>query len=91
MLEGPFLKLPAINIGSRQRGRMQSTNVINVDHDRVAIERAIKQAVFDASFRSAVASCHNPYGDGKSSARIVKVLEEYAPQRVKLLDKQLTY
>lgn len=91
VLEGPFLKLPAVNIGSRQTGRMQSTNVINVPHERHAIEGAARRAIHDSEFRAQVQLCVNPYGDGKSSARIVKVLEELASQRVRLLDKHMTY
>jgi GDP/UDP-N,N'-diacetylbacillosamine 2-epimerase (hydrolysing) len=91
VLEGPFLKLPAINIGSRQHGRLQSTNVLNVAHDRNEIEAAVRKAVLDPVTRQVLVNCENPYGDGKSSARIVKVLEDFASDRAKLLDKHLTY
>jgi GDP/UDP-N,N'-diacetylbacillosamine 2-epimerase (hydrolysing) len=91
VLEGPFLKLPAVNIGSRQTGRMQSTNVINVGHERGTIEAAARRAVFDPEFRTMVKQCVNPYGDGKSSARIVALLEELAGQHERLLDKPMTY
>lgn len=90
VLEGPFLKLPAINIGSRQDGRMRSSNVIDIAHDRAAITAAIRRAL-DPEFRAAVKDCINPYGDGKSAPRIVKVLEEHASQRARLIDKRLTY
>ena len=91
VLEGPFLKLPAINVGSRQHGRMQSTNVINVGHDREQILQACKKALHDPEFRRAVDACVNPYGDGKSSQRIVKIFEELSVSKEKLLDKHLTY
>lgn len=91
VLEGPFLKLPAINVGSRQHGRMQSTNVINVEHDREQILQACRKALFDPEFRRVVDTCENPYGDGKSSERIVKIFEELAVPKQKLLDKHLTY
>jgi UDP-hydrolysing UDP-N-acetyl-D-glucosamine 2-epimerase len=91
VLEGPFLKLPAVNIGSRQTGRMQSTNVLNVPHDRREIEAAARRAVHDPDFRALVKQCVNPYGDGKSSMRIVKVLERLAGDRERLLDKHMTY
>jgi GDP/UDP-N,N'-diacetylbacillosamine 2-epimerase (hydrolysing) len=91
VLEGPFLKLPVVNIGTRQTGRMRSTNVIDIGHDRETIIAAVKRAVFDAEFRGVVANCVNPYGDGRSSARIVKILEEHAGDRARLLDKRLTY
>jgi GDP/UDP-N,N'-diacetylbacillosamine 2-epimerase (hydrolysing) len=91
VLEGPFLKLPAVNIGSRQHGRMQSTNVLNVGHDRREIEAAARKALDDEEFRIAVENCVNPYGDGKSAPRIVKILEELNFSRERLLDKRLTY
>lgn len=91
VLEGPFLKLPAVNIGTRQTGRLQSTNVINVSHARDQIAAAVRQAVFDETFRESVRNCVNPYGDGKSAARIVKVLEDHGASRERLLDKRLTY
>src|SRR5918993_1301601 len=41
--ECSFLGVPAVNIGSRQRGRERGRNVIDVDHDRSAIASAIRE------------------------------------------------
>ena len=90
ILEAPSFKLPALDIGSRQTGRMRACNVITVpDFDRRAIGQAIKRALQDTTFRTALEACENPYGDGNSSERICRVLEEVDLGR--LLNKQMTY
>lgn len=90
ILEAPLLKLPAINVGNRQKGRLHAENVQFVPHERDAIVAAVERAVNDASYREYVRRCSNPYGDGKSSARIAEILAS-APIDEKLLIKDLTY
>lgn len=90
ILEAPSFRLPAVNIGNRQRGRMQAENVINCPHDREAIGTAVRQALEDPAFREKLAGCVNPYGDGHSSERIVGILRS-VPLDARLLDKRITY
>lgn len=90
ILEAPSFKLPAVNIGNRQRGRMQANNVINVPHKREEIANAINKALFDNDFKRDLRNCINPYGDGKSSGRIVKVLKDIELNE-QLLDKKIVY
>lgn len=73
--ETPTLKIPTINIGSRQLGRERAGNVIDVPHDKEKILEAINKALFDVEFRNYVRSIENPYGDGKSAEKIVHVLK----------------
>jgi len=89
ILEAPTFKLPAVNIGNRQKGRMRGINVIDVDYNKQQIEKAIKSAM-SASFKKKMNKCINPYGDGDSAKRIVAVLKS-AKINSKLLIKQLTY
>lgn len=90
ILEAPSFKLPALDIGSRQTGRMRACNVITVpEFDRRLIGQAIERALHDNEFRTALQACENPYGDGNSSERICRVLEE--ADLGKLLNKQMTY
>jgi len=89
LLEAPTFDLPAINIGRRQNGRLQAKNVINVEFDKRDIKRAILMTS-DKDFREKIIDIDNPYGDGKSSARIVDVLLNVEINS-KLLNKQLTY
>jgi len=89
IIEAPTFKLPSVNIGNRQKGRLQTNNVINVGYDVRGIELAIKKALSSA-FKKGLIRCVNPYGDGKSSKRIVDVLQGI-PIDDKLLVKSLTY
>lgn len=88
ILEAPTFKVPAVNIGRRQKGRVQGANVINCDHDEHAIELAIKKAL-EPKFKESLKDLENPYGDGKSSDRILKILKEI-PIDEKLLIKEMT-
>ena len=73
--EAPSFNLPAVNIGTRQQGRFRAENVIDVDHNSIAIEKAIKKSLFDQNFIKKISTIKNPYGDGKSAKRIVDKLE----------------
>lgn len=73
--ETPTLKIPAVNIGTRQKGRERAENVIDVPTDRNEIQRAIEKALYDQDFRSRVKKIVNPYGNGKSAEKIVQILK----------------
>ncbi|MDR1658502.1 MAG: UDP-N-acetylglucosamine 2-epimerase [Deltaproteobacteria bacterium] len=90
VLEAPFLKLPTINVGNRQKGRLHGDNIIFIDHEPKVIVEAVKLCLFDENFKRQVAEGHNPFGDGHSSEKIAKVLAEIQIDQ-KLLFKELTY
>jgi GDP/UDP-N,N'-diacetylbacillosamine 2-epimerase (hydrolysing) len=90
ILEAPLLKLPAINVGNRQQGRLHAENVQFVPHDVATIQAAIQRAVFDREYREGVERCTNPYGDGQSSGRIAATLASIAIDD-RLLIKDITY
>jgi UDP-hydrolysing UDP-N-acetyl-D-glucosamine 2-epimerase len=74
LIEAPTFKLPVVNIGDRQRGRLRAGNVIDVGHDRDAIAGAIRRAL-DPAFRAGLEGLTNPYWDGAPAApRIAHVL-----------------
>lgn len=90
ILEAPLLKLPVVNVGNRQKGRLHAENVQFVSHDRPQIIEAVRRAVFDEGYRASVSACANPYGDGKSSERIAEILAT-VPLDEALLIKDITY
>jgi len=90
LLEAASYKTPAVNIGIRQQGRERGANVIDADHDPMAIARALRRALSDARFRRRLGVAKNPYGDGKTSGRIVRVLERLKLDG-RLLQKQIRY
>ena len=90
ILEAPTFKLPAINIGRRQIGRLQAKNVINVlDFNKEDIIKAINKAK-DPKFKKSLKDITNPYGDGNSSGKIIEILSQIEIN-TDLLNKQLTY
>jgi len=70
LLEAPSFKVPTVNIGARQDGRLRAASVIDCAPQTADIVRAIA-----AAFAMDCSAVSNPYGNGQSSARIVAVLE----------------
>lgn len=71
LYEVPSFKKPTVNIGNRQKGRLQASSVIQCDPEKNAIFEAIQK-----SFKLDCSSTINPYGDGKSSSRIIEILRK---------------
>ena len=90
ILEAPSFKLPVVNVGDRQRGRPQSENILNCEVDINAIFASCSKAINDQSFLKRCSQVRNLYGDGKSSKRIVEVLENLVIDR-SILDKETVY
>ena len=72
--ETPTMQIPAINIGNRQQGRERAANVFDVPNNKEDILGGINKALHDESFRTMVAEIENPYGDGTSAEKIVRIL-----------------
>lgn len=73
LLEAPTLRVPTVNIGDRQKGRLRAPSVIDCPPRRAAMEKALKKAL-SASFRKSCVGV-NPYVPGRVSERIVRVLK----------------
>jgi GDP/UDP-N,N'-diacetylbacillosamine 2-epimerase (hydrolysing) len=91
LIEAPCFKLPAVNVGDRQRDRVRGNNVIDVPYDRREIRAAIEKAL-SPEFRALMrTNCANPYlGDGHVAERIVQILKTI-PIDTSLLKKQIAY
>ena len=67
--EGSFLGVPTVNVGTRQTGRERGGNVIDVGHDRKAIESAARVQIENGPYPS------DPlYGDGRAGGQIADLL-----------------
>lgn len=71
LYEVPSFKIPTINIGDRQQGRLQADSIINCPPDIGAIVSAVKQAQ-SREWREKCKKVVNPFGDGNTSARIIE-------------------
>jgi len=73
LVEAPSFELPVLNIGSRQRGRVRAANVLDVDCRADAIRAGVRR-LLEPEFREALRGLRNPYGDGRTSERVVRIL-----------------
>jgi GDP/UDP-N,N'-diacetylbacillosamine 2-epimerase (hydrolysing) len=73
LTEAPSFKKGTINIGDRQKGRLQAQTVINCQPTRASISSAIN-TLYSDDFQRRLTDARNPYGDGGASERIVNVL-----------------
>lgn len=85
LIEAPALRVSAVNIGDRQRGRARGDNVIDVPVDSDAILAALERATSD-HFRQGLTGI-SPYGDGHAAERIVEAIAR-TPIDDRLLRKQ---
>ena len=76
IVETPSFGVPTVNIGDRQRGRIQAQNIINCIPQRNAIVDAIEKALskeFSVFSKEAV----NPYGDGVVTPKIMYHIRDF--------------
>ncbi|MBV9501625.1 MAG: UDP-N-acetylglucosamine 2-epimerase (hydrolyzing) [Acidobacteriaceae bacterium] len=73
IVEAASFALPAVNIGTRQDGRVRARNVIDVGYGKHEIARGIAKAVSRA-FRDSLDGLVNPYGSGQASRIITERL-----------------
>lgn len=87
IIEAPSFHIPTINIGDRQKGRIQAKTVINCEPEKGSIISAIEKALTD-DFKSMAEKAENPYGDGKTSERIVDTIKKYLIKNIIKVQKK---
>ncbi len=85
--EAPSFNLRAINIGSRQQGRLRAKNIIDVNHNEKEIVAAINRGL---KSKNKLYNIKNPYGNGDSSKKIVDILEKIRLNQISI-QKEMTY
>lgn len=88
ILEAPMYKLPVVNVGHRQRGRLNAGNVKFVSYQENDIVSAIEQAVFDIKYRNYIANLDNPYGSGQAADIIENFIRDVDLSDTKWLVKE---
>jgi len=82
IVEAPYLRLPAVNVGERQAGRARPANVIDADATARSIAAALSRA------RALRAHLQPPPTSGLAAERIVEVLKA-TELELRLLRKEL--
>jgi UDP-hydrolysing UDP-N-acetyl-D-glucosamine 2-epimerase len=85
IIESASFRLPVVNVGSRQEGRLTPPNVLSVPAERQTISGAVAH-VLTEGFRAGLDGLVNPYGDGHAADRTVEVLA-FIPIDERLLRK----
>lgn len=73
IVEAPALKVPTVNIGPRQDGRLRAASIVDCDDTREAIVTAIN-TVLDQAFRDRLPETVSVYGEPGASGRITEHL-----------------
>lgn len=83
IIEAPSFKVPTINIGDRQKGRIQADSVINCEPLYDDIKKAIDKGV-SLEFIHSINNMDNPYGDGNVSNKIISILKNELDKGISL-------
>ncbi|MBL4932918.1 UDP-N-acetylglucosamine 2-epimerase [Clostridium paridis] len=90
IIESPIFKIPVVNIGNRQKGRLRNNNIIDTGYNEEDIYNSINRALNEESFRNSLKDIKNIYGDGTTSKEILDVIKN-TPLDKKLLLKKMNY
>lgn len=86
LTEVPSFKIPTVNIGDRQKGRLKAASIIDCTPD----ERAICEAIDYAKSEQCKEMCKtvkNPYGDGTTSEKTAEIIQKVFRGKIDLKKK----
>lgn len=76
IIEAPSLNIPTVNIGDRQKGRLQAESILNCRPVKEEIIRTIGQAR-SKEFKEKMKKISNPYEMGETSILIVNEMKRF--------------
>lgn len=83
IVEAPSFNKPTINIGDRQKGRLQASSIINCEPTEKDIINALELAKSNC-FLNSIECVENPYGDGNTSYKIIEKMKEILSKGINL-------
>ncbi len=87
IMETGSLALPTINVGDRQKGRLQGKNIINCRAEISELTQALNKAS-GSTFKKSLKSCINPYDAGKNASELIVNVLATVPLGLELLRKE---
>lgn len=88
--EASSFYIPVINIGTRQRGRLRSKNIIDCPHESNKILYYIKKLNQKSFYKKLTSNLKNPYEIKSTSKKIISILKRI-PIKKSDLQKKITY
>ena len=76
IIEAPFLKVPTVNIGERQRKRLKAESIIDCKENEYSIVLAIRKAL-SAGFKKNLDKIESVYGHGNTAIEVKNTLKKY--------------
>lgn len=86
ILEAPSFRVPTINIGDRQKGRVQAETIINSNPNEKDIYNAIELGL-SMGFKKKIKSAVNPNGNGNTTEKINELIKDYINKDIRLKKK----
>ena len=80
--EIPVFKIPTINIGDRQKGRLMPISVINCEPNQNEIDKAIDKAL-SKSFNTEIQNQKSIFGEGDTTSKIIDILKKVKIEDIK--------
>lgn len=87
IIETASFKIPTVDIGDRQKGRLKPKNVLHCDCEKNAICETVRFAL-SRKFRDSIKNYQNPYGDGETAQKIKNILKELNWSDSSLIQKE---
>jgi GDP/UDP-N,N'-diacetylbacillosamine 2-epimerase (hydrolysing) len=83
VIETPTFKVPTVDIGDREKGRIMADNVINCEQSTESIRAALNNAL-SKKFKESLRDMINPYEKDNTAKRIAEKLRDYPlPETIK--------
>ena len=74
-IEVPYFKIPTINIGDRQKGRIFHKSLINCGYNVKEIKKSIDKAL-SPNFAKKIKKMKYKFGGGNASSKIVNIIKK---------------
>jgi UDP-hydrolysing UDP-N-acetyl-D-glucosamine 2-epimerase len=78
LIEGPAVRLPAVDVGDRQAGRRRSASVLATPADPGAVTAALRRAL-DPATRAAIPPLDPGLADGRAGERAARIIAAWQP------------
>ncbi|WP_243063533.1 UDP-N-acetylglucosamine 2-epimerase [Humibacter sp. RRB41] len=89
IIEAATVNVPAVDVGTRQTGRLRAATVTHVDDGRENVKAGVQRALASPHPHGTM----NPYGDGRAAARIAELILQIrrpaGPKRFRDLDARV--
>lgn len=75
IIEVPYFKVPTVNIGDRQNGRIRHASVIDTGYSVESVTRGIEKAL-SKEFKAGLRNMQFKFGDGHSAERMINIIKD---------------